>query len=126
MLRGIRNISAKLFLLVTRRALFGMADASSVDSSPAEERLRGFEKHYEPEIPDDMFLMIRIDGKRFSKWTAVFTKPFDERISVSLADAAESLMKEMNGSMVYTASDEISVGVYRTVVLLVAGSDLFS
>jgi len=86
-------------------------------TQPDEEtRLRAFERPYEVSVPDDMYLMIRVDGKGFSKYTSRFAKPFDARISDCLVEASERLVREFNASVGYTSSDEISVRMFLLIL----------
>ena len=65
------------------------------------------------------FVVIRVDGRGFSKFTEVnFDKPFDERFSALMVDTASALMSELGARYGYTESDEISL-------LLDPPSDLF-
>lgn len=61
-------------------------------------------------IPTGMWIIIRVDGRSFSKLTAdAFMKPFDHIFSQHMADTAQSLMTDFGASYAYTESDEISI-----------------
>jgi tRNA(His) guanylyltransferase len=51
----------------------------------------------------------RIDGKRFSKFTAQLARPYDERLSRLMVDTTRSLVEETGALAGYTQSDEISL-----------------
>lgn len=59
----------------------------------------------------DMPLIIRIDGRRFSKYTKELKlkKPFDDRLRDIFIEVAKDLIKEFNVKYVYTFSDEINI-----------------
>ncbi len=51
----------------------------------------------------------RIDGKRFSKWTAGLARPYDERLSTLMQEVTATLVRETQARIGYTQSDEISL-----------------
>lgn len=58
-------------------------------------------------------IMVRIDGRRFSKFTEGLDKPFDRRI-VGLMDLVTTrLIKSFNAVLGYTQSDEITLCLYK-------------
>lgn len=58
-----------------------------------------------PSLP----VVIRIDGKGFSRWTKGLQRPFDERLEQLRRITTMRLMKEMSALVGYTQSDEISL-----------------
>lgn len=54
-------------------------------------------------------LCVRIDGKKFSKYTKGFIKPFDERILDAMSATALYLVEQTNATLSYTQSDEITL-----------------
>lgn len=77
--------------------------------------VKKYERACESIVPDDWYLVVRIDGKGFSKWTKPFEKPYDERIASAMVEAASDLVKDFSASIAYTASDEITIGMLYTV-----------
>lgn len=73
------------------------------------DRMKLYESEYDIAAPRDHYVLLRVDGRSFSKYTASFEKPFDERIEQAMNAAAIALCKEFNASLVYTQSDEITV-----------------
>ena len=53
-------------------------------------------------------LVLRFDGRSFSKFTKSFDRPFDQRITDAMKAASVAILKETNALAVYTQSDEIS------------------
>ena len=47
------------------------------DADTLGGRLKGYEADAESKIPYDQYVIVRIDGHKFSKYTKGFTKPFD-------------------------------------------------
>jgi tRNA(His) guanylyltransferase len=61
-------------------------------------------------VPPGMWMIIRVDGRSFSRFTADrFSKPFDPKFSELTVDAAKTLLTELGARYAYTESDEISV-----------------
>jgi tRNA(His) 5'-end guanylyltransferase len=54
-------------------------------------------------------VLARIDGKKFSKYTATLNKPFDTGFSECMIKTTEELVNETNTLLAYTQSDEISL-----------------
>lgn len=73
-------------------------------------RMKGYEKEFtELRVEPSEILCVRLDGKGFSKFTKGFIKPFDDRMTKSMVQTAEVLVKETNAQVAYTQSDEISL-----------------
>lgn len=68
-----------------------------------KEREGEFEKRLENHI------LIRLDGKNFSKYTRNLKKPFDDRLVTSMQEVTRKLMVEFGAQAGYTQSDEISL-----------------
>jgi len=73
------------------------------------DRLKNYEKEFERKIDKDNFIIIRIDGHGFSKFTKNFKKPFDENFSNAMEKTTIDLCKEFNAITGYTQSDEITL-----------------
>lgn len=54
-------------------------------------------------------IIVRIDGKKFSKWTADLGKPFDTGFSRCMIETSKSLCNETLPRIMYSQSDEISL-----------------
>lgn len=58
-------------------------------------------------------VMIRIDGRRFSKFTKGFKKPFDKGLSEAMQATCAYLVEETQARIGYVQSDEISLVLLR-------------
>jgi tRNA(His) 5'-end guanylyltransferase len=60
--------------------------------------------------PAGMWMVVRVDGRGFSRFTEErFDKPFDARFSRLMVETAQALLTEFGARYAYTESDEISV-----------------
>ncbi len=75
-----------------------------------EQRMRSLEYFHTLKILPDTWVIIRVDGRKFSRVTAEhFEKPYDPVMHRAMVEAAEVLLRQMQGVYCYTESDEISV-----------------
>lgn len=58
------------------------------------------------------WLMVRVDGKNFSRYSTALEKPFDRRFEDTMCAVAKGLLYELGGAVAYTQSDEVTVGIY--------------
>lgn len=61
-----------------------------------------------PNLP----ILVRIDGKGFSKYTKKLNKPYDIRFSDIMINVTKFLVKQTNACIGYTQSDEITLVLY--------------
>ena len=85
-----------------------------MDTTDFAKRMKLYEKRetretFNPNLP----IIIRLDGKGFSKFTKPFKRPFDEDFRKVMSDTATYVMNQCCGSLSYTQSDEISIIVDR-------------
>lgn len=73
------------------------------------DRMKSYESCYDFRIPARTYVIIRLDGKGFSKYTKMFDKPFDDGLSNVMDVATIELCKYLNPKFAYTQSDEISL-----------------
>lgn len=74
------------------------------------DRMKSYEAAYTSQkIETDSVLCVRIDGKRFSKFTKRFDKPFDEDLSKAMIETTKQLVKDTSANVGYTQSDEITL-----------------
>ncbi len=73
------------------------------------DRIKAYERVYQPVLTPNSPLIIRIDGKAFHTWTKGFERPFDERLINCMINAARDTARHMQGfRLAYTQSDEVS------------------
>lgn len=58
-------------------------------------------------------IMVRLDGRSFSRFTRGMTRPFHEPMSRSMIETARYLVGETQASFGYTQSDEITLGYWN-------------
>lgn len=73
------------------------------------KRMKLYEGCYKTVITPRSYIIIRLDGKNFSKYTKGLEKPFDVKLSDAMNETAVALCKEFNAKFAYTQSDEISL-----------------
>jgi len=72
-------------------------------------RMKEYEACYNIKFPARTYVIVRLDGKGFSKYTKMFDKPFDDHLSNVMDVATIELCKYLNPKFAYTQSDEISL-----------------
>lgn len=82
-----------------------------MDSNLFEKKMRRGEMYHNMRVLDGSFIVIRLDGRGFSKLTKKmgFRKPFDLGFARLMAEAMEATAREMGALYAYTESDEISI-----------------
>jgi tRNA(His) guanylyltransferase len=87
-----------------------------------ESRMRANEAYHGLTVPPDAQVIIRVDGRAFSRLTGrLFTKPFDERFAAHMRTTAHALLTDLQGVLAYTESDEISVVLRPGAILFDGG-----
>ena len=71
---------------------------------------REAQRRFLPLLP----ICVRIDGKRFSKWTRGLARPYDPRLSDLMVHTTVRLVEESGARIGYTQSDEISLVLYAS------------
>lgn len=59
----------------------------------------------DPALP----IILRLDGRCFSRWTHCCEQPFDPRMHDAMVDTARVLVREIGASYAFTQSDEITL-----------------
>lgn len=77
---------------------------------PLGDRMKGYEmaeagRRLMPYLP----VLVRIDGKRFSRFTQGLKRPYDARLSLLMGAVTKYLVSETSALAGYTQSDEISL-----------------
>lgn len=83
------------------------------DKTALGDRMKLYERHeagrrFMPLLP----ICARIDGKRFSRFTAGLARPYDERLSQMMVEVTQYLVEHSHARVGYTQSDEISLLFY--------------
>ena len=73
------------------------------------KRMKQYEGCYKTIITPRSYIIIRLDGKNFSKYTKTLDKPFDNNFSNAMNETAKALCDYFNAKFAYTQSDEISL-----------------
>lgn len=74
------------------------------------DRMKEYEKVFTSQkVNREQPMIVRIDGKGFSKFTKDFIKPFDGTIYSAMYRTAEFLLTETNALLAYHQSDEITL-----------------
>lgn len=72
-------------------------------------RMKRYEESYDFKLSPRTYILVRIDGKNFSKFTSKFTKPFDKQFSEAMDETTKFLCEKLHPKFAYTQSDEISL-----------------
>jgi len=82
-----------------------------MDTSSLGDRMKEYESASEQVLPNNLPVIIRLDGNNFSKLTdRHFDKPFDERFESAMNQAALSVLRYCSGSQIaLVQSDEINI-----------------
>ena len=74
------------------------------------DRMKTYEAIYEFHLPDSTPIILRLDGHGFSKFTAHFARPFDQRIHDAMVSTCSDLLSHFpSATLAYTQSDEITL-----------------
>lgn len=75
-----------------------------------EKRMRELECFHMLKALPGAWLVVRVDGHSFSRFTSLhYKKPFDTTLHGLMVETATKVMTQLHGSYAYTESDEISV-----------------
>lgn len=84
-----------------------------------EERMRRCEWFHTLTVPGGMYIVLRMDGRCFSKLTKNLEHPFDDNFHVAMTTTTQDVFREFDAIYGETHSDEISI-------LLTQETDMFS
>jgi tRNA(His) guanylyltransferase len=73
------------------------------------DRHKQLEKDFEIRAKLTDYIVVRLDGHKFSKYTKGFAKPFDDILSAAMQYATEGLVDKFGAVTGYTQSDEITL-----------------
>src|SRR3569833_421379 len=91
-----------------------MSETTATESTAAPvalgDRMKWYESKTETRLAQNEPVILRLDGHAFSKFTAHFARPFDQRIHDAMAATCADLLGHFpSASMAYTQSDEITL-----------------
>lgn len=78
-------------------------------NDPLGDRLKKCEDIESMQRITTPFLVARLDGRGFSKFTKGLKRPYDERLSALMENTTKYLIESLNPLLGYTQSDEISL-----------------
>ncbi|OCL13950.1 hypothetical protein AOQ84DRAFT_74164 [Glonium stellatum] len=83
-------------------------------SQPAQQtladRMKSYEAVYDTCLPEYLPIILRLDGHNFSRFTANFARPFDQRIHDAMTSTCSDLLDFLpSATIAYTQSDEITL-----------------
>ena len=81
----------------------------SHDGQTLGDRCKEYEESTEQRINKEDYIVIRLDGHGFSKYTKKFIRPFDSTFSKAMQKVTIELCKEFGAISGYTQSDEITL-----------------
>lgn len=76
-----------------------------------ESIIKGYERKAEAILDPGWPVVLRLDGIKFSTWTAANFDKFDKNVHQAMVTTALALAREVGASYCYTQSDEISLVV---------------
>lgn len=85
------------------------SDGDQASRKPLGDRMKEMENANLQTIDPSLPWMVRLDGHKFSSFTANFKRPFDDRVHHCMIAACNALLKEFKPTTVYTCSDEITL-----------------
>lgn len=84
------------------------------DPKTLAERIKAYEGVSSIRLDRNMPVIIRVDGKNFSKYTKKFNKPFDDLLVHAMQHCAKKVSEELQSfQLAYHQSDEISFLVWN-------------
>lgn len=75
------------------------------------DRMKGYERSYDSNIISRVPVIVRVDGKGFSKWTKKVgcKKPFDDLLGTAMSESMRETASSIEGCLfAYTQSDEMT------------------
>lgn len=85
-----------------------------MDKTDFADRMKKYEKRETREtLNPNLPIIIRLDGRGFSKFTKPFKRPYDEDFREVMVATAKHVMENCGGCLAYTQSDEISILIDR-------------
>ena len=74
-----------------------------------DDRMKSYEHTFDMRVPPYQKIVVRLDGRAFSKFTDGFRKPFDNLFECAMINTMNDLVSEFSARTGYTHSDEITL-----------------
>jgi tRNA(His) guanylyltransferase len=84
-----------------------------MDKSEIGNRMKMYEDSTESRVLARLPIIVRLDGRGFSKFTRGMKKPFDDNFREAMIEVSKYLVTETNAKIAYTQSDEITLVIYN-------------
>lgn len=94
-----------------------------MDKTNLGDRMKAYESNAEQRLLPKLPIIVRLDGRSFSKFTKGMERPFDAKFKEAMVETAKHLVKETHAVVAYTQSDEITLILYTDNVK--SGSTMF-
>lgn len=97
--------------------------------SQLDARIKQYEKTHENKVSHEDFLIVRIDGHKFSNFTKKFHKPYDHILSDCMVKTTCDLVKRFGAVTGYTQSDEITLvfpPVFKDINGVITNNQIFA
>ena len=80
-----------------------------MDKTQLGDRIKNYEKLHEQRLIPLLPIIVRLDGRSFSKFTKGMKRPFDNDFRTSMIETTKYLVEHTHAKIGYTQSDEISL-----------------
>ena len=83
-----------------------------MDKTTIGDRMKQYESSTESRIIPRLPIVVRLDGRSFSKFTKGMARPFDNNFRQAMVEVTKYLVEQTNAKIGYTQSDEITLVMY--------------
>jgi tRNA(His) 5'-end guanylyltransferase len=83
-----------------------------MDKTTLGDRIKGYEASTESRLLPRLPVVVRLDGRSFSKFTKGMKRPFDDQFRQAMIETTKYLVEQTHAKIGYTQSDEISLVLY--------------
>lgn len=83
-----------------------------MDKTELGNRMKSYEAQTEQKLLNRLPIIVRLDGRSFSKFTKDMNRPFDKEFNKAMIETTKYLVEETHAKIGYTQSDEISLVLY--------------
>ena len=80
-----------------------------MDKTTLGDRIKSYEAATESRLLPQLPVVVRLDGRSFSKFTKGMKRPFDKDFRQAMVEVTKYLVEQTNAKIGYTQSDEISL-----------------